>query len=84
MRALVLNKTMYLGVSFVLLLVSLPLISAGTTAGASAEVPAGASGPGAGLLWAGLVCLAVGIVLLPIQRLLTGTDDEDPDSPDDD
>jgi hypothetical protein len=28
--------------------------------------------------------MTVGIVILPIQRLLTGTDDEDPESPDDD
>jgi hypothetical protein len=77
------NKTLYLGASFILLLVSLPLISAGTTTGTAAEAVAGSLGPGTGALWTGLVCMAVGIVLLPIQRLLTGTDDEDPDSPDD-
>ena len=84
MRALAANKTAYLSVSFVLLLLSMLLISVDTAAGAAPEAATGASGTGSVLLWTGFAGMTVGIVILPIQRLLTGTDDEDPESPDDD
>lgn len=73
MTHLLRSKTFYLGVSFVLLLASLPLISAGAMAEAEG---AGTSA----LLWAGTASGALGTLVLPLQRFLTGTDrtwDED-------
>lgn len=58
MKALFKNRVAYLGLSFLLLMASYPLISIGTT-----------EGP-AWLWWLGLVALLLGALIPPAQRLL--------------
>lgn len=58
MVALFKNPLAYLSLSFVLFLISLPLISIGTTGGSRM------------LLWIGLAALCVGGLIPPTQRLL--------------
>ncbi len=58
MRGLFRNRVAYLSLSFVLLLVSYPLISWGTTRGPDV------------LWWLGLVMLVLGAMIPPAQRLL--------------
>ena len=48
----------YMTASFILLLIALPLVSIGSTAGPRA------------LLWIGLIALALGGMVPPLQRLL--------------
>lgn len=58
MRGLFRNRVAYLSLSFVLLLVSYPLISWGTTRGPDV------------LWWLGLAMLVLGAMIPPAQRLL--------------
>lgn len=58
MVALFKNPLAYLGTSFALFLIALPLISIGTTSGPRLY------------LWVGLVALCVGGLIPPVQRLL--------------
>lgn len=58
MKSLFKNRVVYLSVSFLLLLSSYPLISAGTTRGPDF------------LWWLGLVALLLGAMIPPAQRLL--------------
>ncbi len=58
MRGLFRNRVAYLSLSFVLLLVSYPLISWGTTRGPEL------------LWWLGLATLVLGAMIPPAQRLL--------------
>lgn len=57
MQELFKNRVVYLSVSFVLLLISFPLISAGTTAGPDL------------LWWLGLAALLLGAMIPPVQRV---------------
>lgn len=57
MQKLFANRTVYLSVSFLLLLSSFPLISLGTTGGP------------AFLWWLGLAALVLGALIPPAQRL---------------
>lgn len=58
MVALLKNPLAYLGTSFVLFLIALPLISIGTTGGSPV------------LWWIGLAALCIGGLIPPVQRLL--------------
>lgn len=52
------NRMSYLGLSFVLFIAALPLISIG------------AAGPPRGLFWLGFVSMGVAAAIPPVQRLL--------------
>ena len=64
MADLLKNPLAYLGTSFALFLVALPLISVGSTGGPSA------------LLWVGLAALVIGGIIPPVQRLVCGSTSE--------
>lgn len=60
MTTLFKNRLAYLSLSFVLLVVALPMISIGTSRGPTA------------LWWAGALALGCGALIPPLQRLLLG------------
>lgn len=64
MQRLFRNRVTYLGVSFVLLILSYPLISLGTTRGPDL------------LWWIGLASLVTGALIPPVQRVLFPPQDQ--------